>query len=166
MKFARASLLAGAWLLSARVFALDVGSVEPALSAPSNQGGMLSLQQFRGQPVYVDFWASWCAPCQAAIPALDAIYQRYRAQGLVVLGVNVDSERRDAQRLLDRLKPSFPVLFDPEGKWPETFGLKDMPSSYLIDGNGVVRYIHAGFREGDAAKIEAVIKAVLGEKKS
>ena len=154
----------GLLLLSSQAMALDVGSVVPVLGAPSSDGRVLSPQQFRGQLVYVDFWASWCAPCQAAIPALDTLYQRYKGRGLVVIGVNVDTERKDAQRMLDRLRPSFPVVFDPAGKWPEAFGLKDMPSSYLIDGNGVVRYVHAGFRERDVSQIEAAIKAALGEK--
>jgi thiol-disulfide isomerase/thioredoxin len=144
--------------------ALEIGNAAPKLSALANDGRILSLDQFKGQVVYVDFWASWCAPCRQAMPVLDTLYQRYRTRGFVVLGVNVDTDRKSAQRMLDQLTPAFPVVFDPDGKWPETFGLRDMPTSYLIDANGVVRYIKKGYRERDEKQIEAAVKAVLGEK--
>lgn len=150
--------------LSPQVMALEVGAVVPDLSAPTSDGRMLSLDQFRGQVVYVDFWASWCAPCREAMPVLDTLHQRYRERGFTVLGVNVDTERKGAQRMIDQLQPGFPMVFDPQGKWPEAFGLRDMPTSYLIDAKGIVRYVHKGYRASDAQRVEAAIKAALGEK--
>ena len=150
--------------LSPQAIALGIGSAAPSLSAPSSDGRMLSLDQFRGQVVYVDFWASWCAPCREAMPVLDTLQQRYRARGFTVIGVNVDTDRKSAQRMLDQLVPVFPIVFDPKGLWPEAFGLRDMPSSFLIDAAGVVRYVEKGFREKDVPQIEAAIKAALGEK--
>ncbi len=151
-------------VLSPQAMAMEIGAAAPNLSALASDGRMLSLNQFRGQVVYVDFWASWCAPCREAIPVLDTMYQRYQGRGFTVLGVNVDTERKSAQRMIDQLLPKFPLLFDPQGKWPEAFGLRDMPTSYLIDAKGVVRYIHKGYRARDAQQIEAAIKAALGEK--
>lgn len=164
MSSLRLLFLLSALALSSQAMALEIGRAAPSLSGLANDGRMLSLSQFKGQVVYVDFWASWCAPCRAAIPALEVLYQRYRARGLVVVGVNVDSERKSAQRMLDQLTPNFPIVFDPDGKWPEAFGLRDMPSSYLIDAKGVVRYVNSGYRERDVPQIEAAIKAALGEK--
>jgi thiol-disulfide isomerase/thioredoxin len=151
-------------VLSPQAMALDIGAAAPNLSASAGDGRMLSLGQFRGQVVYVDFWASWCGPCAQAIPVLDGLYQRYHDRGFTVLGVNVDTERKSAQRMIDQLLPKFPIAFDPQGKWPEAFGLRDMPTSYLVDTNGVIRYINKGYRERDAKQIEAAIKAALGEK--
>jgi thiol-disulfide isomerase/thioredoxin len=156
--------LLSALALPSQAMALEIGRAAPSLSGLANDGHMLSLSQFKGRVVYVDFWASWCAPCRAAIPALETLYRRYGAQGLVVVGVNVDTERKSAQRMLDQLKPTFQIVFDPDGKWPEAFGLRDMPSSYLIDAKGVVRYVNTGYRERDAERIEAAMKAALGEK--
>lgn len=150
--------------LSPQAMALEIGSAVPSLSALASDGRMLSLDQFRGQVVYVDFWASWCAPCREAIPVLDSLQQRYRTRGFTVLGVNVDTDRRNAQRMMDQLVPVFPVVFDPKGLWPEAFGLREMPSSFLVDASGVVRYVKKGFRGNDAPQIEAAIKAALGEK--
>lgn len=164
MSILRKSLPLFMLALSSPAMAAGVGDAAPSLSAPSSDGRMLSLDQFRGKVVYVDFWASWCAPCQRAMPVLDALYQRYRGQDFVVLGINVDAERKSAQRMLDQLHPAFPVVFDPAGKWPEAFGLRDMPTSYLIDAKGVVRYVQKGYRERDGQKVESAIKAVLGDK--
>lgn len=164
MSILRKSLLLFMFGLSSPVMAVGVGETAPSLSAPSSDGRILSLDQFRGKVVYVDFWASWCVPCQQAMPVLDALYQRYRGQDFVVLGINVDAERKSAQRMLDQLHPAFPVVFDPAGKWPEAFGLRDMPTSYLIDSKGVVRYVQKGYRERDGQKVESAIKAVLGDK--
>ncbi|MES2489985.1 MAG: TlpA disulfide reductase family protein [Pseudomonadota bacterium] len=164
MRSLRILLALSVLLLLPQAMALGEGSVVPQLSAPAGDGSTLSLEQFRGQVVYVDFWASWCAPCRQAIPALDTLHQRYKAQGFTVLGVNVDTDRKSAQRMIDQLVPKFPIVFDPKGQWPEAFGLQDMPSSFLIDAKGVVRFVKKGFRERDVPQIEAAIKAVLGEK--
>lgn len=151
-------------LLSPQAMALEAGNNAPQLSAPFSDGSILSLAQLRGQVVYVDFWASWCAPCREAMPALDVLHQRYRARGFTVLGVNVDSDRKSAQRMLDQLVPAFPMVFDPKGLWPEAFGLRDMPTSFLIDAKGVIRYVKKGYRNRDVPQIEAAIQAALGEK--
>lgn len=159
----RRALALLALLLSPQVMALELGATPPNLGGQAADGRMLTLSQFHGQVVYVDFWASWCAPCAEAIPVLDSFQQKYGDRGFTVLGVNVDSERRSAQRMIDHLSPGFPMVFDPQGKWPEAFGLKDMPTSYLIDAHGVIRYINTGYRARDAKQIEAAIKAALGE---
>lgn len=151
-------------VLSPQAMALDIGAATPNLAALASDGRLLSLGQFRGQVVYVDFWASWCAPCAEAMPVLDALHQRYHDKGFTVLGVNVDTEQKSAQRMVDHLAPKFPIVFDPQGKWPEAFGLRDMPTSYLVDANGVIRYINKGYRARDAKQIEAAIRAALGEK--
>lgn len=143
--------------------ALEAGAPAPSLSGPDRDLREVTLAQLQGQVVYVDFWASWCAPCREAMPALETLYQRYRARGLVVLGVNVDTDRLPAQRMLERYRPTFPVVFDPQGKWPEAFGLKDMPSGYLIDARGVIRFVKRGYRPQDLPSLEATIKAALGE---
>ena len=163
MSILRPVLLLIALVMSSQATALDVDSVVPDLTAPAGDGRLLSLQQYRGQLVYLDFWASWCAPCRQAMPVMDALYQRYRDRGLVVLGVNVDTDRKSAQRMLDQLRPTFQIAFDPQGKWPEAFGMKDMPTSYLIDAKGVVRYVRKGYRERDEQQLETAIKAALGE---
>jgi thiol-disulfide isomerase/thioredoxin len=80
--------------------------------------------RYRGQVVVVDFWASWCKPCRQSIPWLNELRTRYGPQGLVIVGVNVDANRADAEKFQREVPIGFEVLYDPEGKLAEQFGLK------------------------------------------
>lgn len=160
----RTALLAALLLaLPPAVPALERGDTPPALSAPQRDGTMLTLESLRGQLVYVDFWASWCAPCLQALPALDALYRKYGDRGFTVLAVNVDTERKPALAMLDRLQPSYAVVFDPEGRWPGAFGLRGMPCGYLLDRNGEIVYTQAGYKASDLPRLEAAIVRELGQ---
>jgi thiol-disulfide isomerase/thioredoxin len=126
----------------------------PVLSAPQLDDTEFSLESLRGQVVYVDFWASWCAPCLQALPALDRLYRKHRENGFTVLAVNVDTDRAAALKMLKRIDVSFPVVFDPQGIWPQVFALRGMPSGYLLDRRGVVRYVKTGYTTKDLPAIE------------
>lgn len=141
---------------------LEVGDAAPALQAPQLDGTPLLLQSLQGQVVYVDFFASWCAPCAQALPALDALYRKHGDSGLSVVAVNVDTDRAAALKMLKRIPVSYPVVFDPAGIWPETFGLRGMPAGYLLDRSGVVRFIKIGYQAKDLPKLVAAIEAELG----
>jgi len=121
----------------------------------------LNLQQYRGQVVYLDFWASWCSPCRKSFPWMNALHERYADDGLVVLAVNLDQDSDAARRFLQRYPAQFNVVFDPQGKVAERYQLKGMPSSYLIDRQGKLVMTHTGFRTNDADLLEARIKSLL-----
>lgn len=142
---------------SGSALAVEVGETAPPLTAALVEGSALKLASLRGQVVYVDFWASWCAPCMQALPALDRLYKAHRDRGFTVLAVNVDTERAAATKVLERLKPGFPVALDPQGSWPEAFALRGMPSSYLVGRDGVVRYIKTGYKTHELPDIEKEI---------
>ena len=140
--------------------AVGEGEPAPSFSAKSLSGdGMVSLDAYRGKVVYLDFWASWCAPCQAALPALEKLRKEFPADQFQVVAVNVDTDREKALRLLSKHGIGYPSAADPDGLLPETFGLQTMPTSYLIDRAGVVRMVHPGFRPSDVEKLRAQIKA-------
>jgi len=141
--------------------ALQPGDAPPALSAPRLDGSELALATRRGQVVYVDFWASWCAPGLQAMPALDALQDRYRAEGFTVIGVNVDTERAAAVKMLERVAVDFDIVLDPQGVWPQAFALPAMPSGYLLDREGVVRFVKTGYRTKDLPLIEAAVQREL-----
>ena len=109
----------------------------------------------------MDFWASWCEPCAEAMPALERIYQRYRGQGLVVIGVSEDRTADNARGFLSRTRVSFPVMHDADHSVANRFSPPTMPSTYIIDRQGVVRHVHSGFRGGDAATLERQIRELL-----
>jgi thiol-disulfide isomerase/thioredoxin len=121
----------------------------------------LDLARYRGQVVIVDFWASWCKPCRESIPWLNQMRARYGERGLVIVGVNVDAERQDADRFLRAVPIDFEVLFDPAGELAQRFDIQGMPTSLVIDrsGNVVERYL--GFRDSQKAPHEAALQKLL-----
>jgi peroxiredoxin len=92
------------------------GSQAPSFTLKSLKEKNLSLREYRGQVIMVNFWATWCGPCRQEMPALNALYEKYRHAGFVLLGVNVDAEPANAARMVDRLKVTYPILFDREKK--------------------------------------------------
>ncbi len=159
-------VLAAAWLaLAAAASALEAGDPAPDFQARSVVGdGQVALHALRGKVVLVDFWASWCAPCNAAMPQLEALSKEFPADQFAIVGVNVDTKLADARRALERRGVSYPNASDPEGKLPKRFGLETMPSSYLIDREGVVRFVHRGFRGGDIEKLRAQVRKLVSMK--
>ena len=133
----------------------------PALWSPPAAADPLDLARHRGRVVIVDFWASWCKPCRQSIPWLNAMRERYGAQGLTLIGVNVDAERRDAERFLNAVPIAFDVVFDPDGDLATQFKVKGMPSSYVFDRNGKLVDTYIGFREAARAEHEAALEKLL-----
>lgn len=150
-------------LSSAHVHAVAVAEVAPDFTLKSLQGNNLRLEEYRGQVVLINFWASWCGPCRQEMPLLDRLHQRYRETGFAVLGVNVEGKIKPAQELVDKTKVTFPVLIDADQKVSELYNLEAMPSTVVVDRNGVVRYIHLGYKPGDEAKYVDVVKALIRE---
>lgn len=140
---------------------LDASKAAPAFDL-AGQNGQVSLRQFQGKLVYLDFWASWCGPCRQSFPWMNEMQAKYGDKGLRIVGVNVDARSDDARSFLQANPARFTVAFDPLGATPRSYGIKGMPSSVLIDASGKVVFAHTGFREADRADLEARIKAALG----
>jgi thiol-disulfide isomerase/thioredoxin len=121
----------------------------------------IALKDYRNKIVYLDFWASWCAPCKQAFPWMSELQQRYRAQGFEVIAINLDSNPQDAREFLALLKPSFSIAYDTDGQIADKYQIKAMPSSFLLNRNGDIAYAHQGFKVRDSAELEARIKALL-----
>jgi thiol-disulfide isomerase/thioredoxin len=119
--------------------------VAPDVALQSAGGETIRLAPHRGKVVLVDFWASWCPPCKTSFPALDALYREYQPRGLEVLAINLDERRGDADAFLADHPHHLTVLFDPKGASPVAFGVKGMPSSFLIDKAGNIRFTHMGY---------------------
>ena len=123
----------------------------------------ISLKDLEGKTLFIDFWASWCAPCITSLPLYNEIYDKYQDQGLEVIAVNVDNPIEDGLDFLLDTPLDFLIPQDPEGDVSEMFGVIGMPSSYLVSPDGSVRLVHMGFRNGDIDIIEEEIQKVLAE---
>lgn len=156
-------LSAALLLLSASPLAraLEVGTSPPEINLTALDGKKVSLAALRGKVVIVDFWASWCAPCKEEMPVLESLYKRFGGKGLVVLGVSVDNDRKNAKSFIDGLKVSFPVVHDADKAIAGKFKPPRMPTSYVIDKAGKVRFVHAGFRKDDAKELEEQVVSLL-----
>lgn len=148
-----ASLFTSAGVCAQQTFPLN-------FELPTDKG-KLSLQQFSGKVVYVDFWASWCAPCQKSFPFMNALHAKYSEKGLRIIAINVDKEHADVAIFLRKNPAQFLIVFDAAGLTPKQYQVKGMPSSYLIGRDGRLIKIHQGFKEADREQIERSIQEAL-----
>lgn len=140
------------------------GDTSPKCSlAPLGGGSGKDLQQYKGKVVYVDFWASWCGPCAQSFPFMNQLHKDLHAKGLEIIGVNLDEEPDEAKGFLAKTPAQFTILADASGQCPQDFGVKAMPSSYLIDRDGVVRHVHLGFKGSESAQLRQQVETLLAK---
>ena len=121
------------------------------------------LETLHGKVVLLDFWASWCSPCLKSFPWMNELQKKHGADGLVVLAVNVDQDRKLADAFLSKTPAQFKIEYDPNGAVARQFDVQAMPTSFLIDRQGKVRIRHAGFKEKTRDSREKQIEQLLKE---
>ena len=150
-------------LTAGTAFAGDAGGPAPAFTLTTPEGQPGALSQYKGQVVMVNFWATWCGPCQQEMPLLDQMYKKYKPAGFTLIGVNVDKDAPPVKELLARKPVSFPVLLDPANQVSKAYHVDEMPSSVIIDRKGEIRYIHRGYRPGDENEYQDRIRQLIRE---
>ena len=150
-------------LIAGAAFAGDAGGPAPSFTLAALTGQQAALSQYKGQVVMVNFWATWCGPCQQEMPLLDQMYKKYKPAGFTLIGVNVDKEAPAVKELMARKPVSFPVLLDPANQVSKAYHVDEMPSSVLIDRKGEIRYIHRGYRPGDENEYQDRIRQLIRE---
>ena len=170
----RPTMRARPWLaatLSAALIAFS-GAVAATVATDRNapdftlktlDGPNLRLQEQRGRVVLINFWATWCGPCRQEMPHLNRLYDKYRAAGFTLLGVNIDEDGRNAAGVASKLGLRFPVLLDTDKKVSRMYDLATMPSTVLIDRDGRVRFVHLGYKDGLETTYEKQIRELLRE---
>lgn len=151
-------------MTGSNAYAAEVGQPAPQFTLPTLQDQPTGLQQFAGKVVYLDFWASWCAPCRTSFPLLNKLHQKLKAQGFEVVAVNEDEDKANAEKFLKEIPVEFTVLRDATGEWATKFGAESMPTSFIIDKQGVVQVIHKGFQSSDIDELEHKITELLSKK--
>jgi peroxiredoxin len=163
------------WPMIARSLALGLLAALPALATTSSdrapdfqlaaRGGSapLSLAQFKGQVVMLNFWASWCGPCREEMPILESIHRKYKPLGFTMLGVNVEPDAKAAEAFLKQTPVSFPIAYDPDSKVSKLYDVAGMPSTVIVDRKGTVRFVHRGYKAGDENEYLNQIRALVRE---
>jgi peroxiredoxin len=142
--------------------AVDSGPA-PDFTLKSRDGSNIKLSELKGQVVMLNFWASWCGPCRQEMPLLDQLYQRYQPMGFTLLGVNVEEDSSAANKVLKQIPVSFPILYDNKNRVSETYQVRAMPSTILIDRDGNVRYLHKGYQPGYEEEYQQQIRELIRE---
>ena len=143
----------------------EVSAGEPVEAA----GGAIDwpvLRELRGKVVLVDFWASWCVPCRRSFPWMNDLQRRLGARGMSIVAVNLDQERALADAFLRDIPASFRLEFDAPGIVARQFGVRAMPTSFLVDRRGQLRARHSGFRDAQRADREQQIMQLMEESAS
>lgn len=162
----RTIFLAAALALCAIAAGADDGDAKPApgFTLTDASGRQVSLADFKGQVVLVNFWASWCGPCRKEMPLLEQLYKRYQPLGFTLLGVNVDEDSRDAKAFLAETPVSFPILFDSANDVSQLYDVSAMPSTVLIDRQGRLRFLHLGYQPGYENTYQDQIRQLIRER--
>jgi peroxiredoxin len=141
----------------------DAAGPAPSFTLTTLSGQPGGLNEYKGQVVLVNFWATWCGPCQQEMPLLDQMYKKYKPAGFTLIGVNVDKESPAVKELLARKPVSFPVLLDPANQVSKAYHVDEMPSSVIIDRKGQIRYVHRGYKPGDENDYQDLIRKLIRE---
>lgn len=148
------------WTMRANAVSVDEQAPNFTLQGTSDK---LSLDQYDGDVIMINFWASWCGPCREELPHLEKLHKKYSKVGFTLIGINVDEDSNDAKKLLKDIPVSFPLAFDPKGIVSKQYDLKAMPTTVLIDKSGKVRSVHKGYKKGYEKKYKKEIKALIRE---
>lgn len=143
--------------------ALVVALCMLSAGAPAAASEALDLSRHEGKVVVLDFWASWCVPCRRSFPWLNTMHKKYAGDGLVIVGVNLDMERADAERFLEEYPADFAIVFDEDQRLARQFEVVAMPSSFVIGRDGQVAATHMGFKVKKQDEYEALIVRALQE---
>ncbi len=139
-----------------------VGFLAPDFTLDRSDGKTVTLSDLQGQAVVLNFWATWCAPCRAEMPALERVYQAQRDDGLVILGVNQMEPKERVERFLAETGVTFPIALDPDAEVGRIYRVHAMPTTYFIDRQGVIRDVIIGGPLSEAL-LHSKISALMGE---
>lgn len=133
----------------------------PNLDLKKLDNSSFKLSDYRGDVLYVDFWATWCPPCRKSFPWMEEMHERYKDLGFKVVAISLDTKRSVIDQFLEKMTTSFIIAHDPSGDSATQFKVKGMPSSYLIDRKGNIHMTHLGFNSKDKSKLEEEIKKLI-----
>jgi peroxiredoxin len=161
MNTARAALLA--LLVATPVLAVAPSGPAPQFQLASIAGKPISLSQYKGQVVMINFWASWCVSCRQEMPVLEKLYSKYKPMGFTLIGVNVEPDSALGTNWLKSTPVTFPILFDTKSEVSKLYSVPGMPSTVIVDRKGNLRWMHVGYKPGEENEYLDQVRALVRE---
>ena len=141
-----------------------INTLAPAFRLMDLDGAVHSLPAYRGKVVFLNFWATWCGPCKVEMPAMEALYQAFRSQGMEILAVSVDQQGAAVTRpFKEAMGLSFPILHDSDYQVGLTYGARTLPMTYVIDRQGIIRQRVFGARDWNSPEARTLMSELLEE---
>jgi len=153
------------FIFSLTGFAQELNLPAPDFTANDLNGNSVKLSDLKGKVVVVDFWASWCVPCKKSIPHLIELYNNNRADSLIILGVNVDTQLDKVKEFQNSINSqiSFPVIFDSESKIPPLYNVEAMPTAVVINKEGIIKFSETGYNTDLKERLDKTVKELLAK---
>lgn len=153
------------FLIPCALFAQEVSKEAPAFTGHTASGETIKLLDYKGKVVLLDIWASWCGPCKEEFPFLIDLQNKYSDKDFSVLAVNVDENSSNMNKFISNLNKDIPfkIIYDGESKIPDLYKIDALPSSFIVDKKGIVRYFNLGFSKSDKDKFFDEIDKLLSE---
>ena len=136
----------------------------PNFTLSTPDGKKVSLEDFRGKLVFLNFWATWCTSCREEMPAMERLYREFKSKGFEIVAVNVKDNRKDALAFVKELKLSYPIVLDPDGEVGLLYGAFGIPATYLIDRNGEILARLWGPADWYSPAARGLIKSLVEQK--
>ena len=133
----------------------------PAWSLKSLDGRTLSLADLKGKVVFLNFWATWCPPCRAEMPSMEALHKRFADEGLEMIACDIMENQSDVKKFISDNKLSFTTLLDSEGKTGNLYGVQGIPATFIIDREGYIILSAVGGRNWNTAAVHEAFEALL-----
>ena len=142
---------------------LEVGEMAPDVTLLALDGIEYRLSDFRGQVVFLNFWASWCGPCRAEMPSMQEMYEEYGKDGFIILAVDVGEDSETVQRFMNELALTFPAFLDENKEVYKEYNKSNgIPQSYIIDRQGIIREYIPGSKDWDTLQARSTVLRILG----
>ena len=135
----------------------EIGHPAPDFILLDLEGNQITISEFRGKTVFINFWATWCPPCRAEMPDMEAIYQEYKDEDVVVIGVDILEPEEEVRQFVQRGGYNWAFVIDTTGEIATTYEITAIPTSFFIDRGGIIRAVNIG------AMTERAIEIALAE---